>query len=85
MRAVAKALGLWVVVPFYERAMPGELYNAAVLVDAGHAVVRGCVGSCARESVRAEVAITRAHLAGEVLSLREGDQCAQRGADCRGM
>src|SRR5260370_6951441 len=39
MRAVAKALGLWVVVPFYERAMPGELYNAAVLVDAGGAIV----------------------------------------------
>ena len=39
MRAVARALGLWVVVPFYERAMPGELYNAAVLVDARGAVV----------------------------------------------
>jgi len=38
MRAVAKALGLWVVVPFYERAMAGELYNSAVLVDAGGAI-----------------------------------------------
>jgi beta-ureidopropionase len=33
MRAVARALNLWLVVPFYERAMAGELYNAAVLVD----------------------------------------------------
>ena len=39
MRAVARALKLWVVVPFYERVMPGELYNAAVLVDAGGAIV----------------------------------------------
>src|SRR3990172_8019752 len=34
MRAVAKALGLIVLVPFYERAMAGELYNSAALVDA---------------------------------------------------
>jgi beta-ureidopropionase len=39
MRAVARALELWVVVPFYERVMPGELYNAAVLVDASGAIV----------------------------------------------
>lgn len=39
MRAVARALRLWVVVPFYERALPGELYNAAVLVDSAGAVV----------------------------------------------
>lgn len=35
MRAVAKALSLVLVVPFYERAMPGELYNSAAIVDAG--------------------------------------------------
>jgi len=34
MRAVAKALGLIVLVPFYERAMAGELYNTTALVDA---------------------------------------------------
>ena len=39
MRAVARALHLWVVVPFYERVMPGELYNAAVLVDATGEIV----------------------------------------------
>jgi beta-ureidopropionase len=39
MRAVARALTLWVVVPFYERAMAGELYNAAVLVDARGEIV----------------------------------------------
>jgi beta-ureidopropionase len=39
MRAAARALKLWIVVPFYERVMPGELYNAAVLVDAGGAIV----------------------------------------------
>jgi N-carbamoylputrescine amidase len=39
MRAVARALHLWLVVPFYERIMAGELYNAAVLVDAGGAIV----------------------------------------------
>jgi N-carbamoylputrescine amidase len=39
MRAVARALKLWVVVPFYERVMSGELYNATVLVDAGGAIV----------------------------------------------
>ena len=39
MRAVARALGMIVVVPFYERAMPGELYNSAALVDAGGAVL----------------------------------------------
>ena len=33
MRAAAKRLRVHVVVPFYERAMAGELYNAAVLVD----------------------------------------------------
>jgi beta-ureidopropionase len=33
MRDVAKALGLYLVVPFYERVMAGELYNAASLVD----------------------------------------------------
>lgn len=33
MRAAAKRLNLHIVVPFYERAMPGELYNATVLVD----------------------------------------------------
>jgi N-carbamoylputrescine amidase len=35
MRAVSRALGLVLVVPFYERVMPGELYNSAALVDAG--------------------------------------------------
>ena len=39
MRAVARALKLWVVVPFYERVMPGELYNATVLVDAAGGIV----------------------------------------------
>ena len=39
MRAAARALKLWIVVPFYERVMPGELYNAAVFVDAGGAIV----------------------------------------------
>jgi beta-ureidopropionase len=39
MRTAAQALGLWIVVPFYERAMAGELYNAAVLVDAQGAIV----------------------------------------------
>ena len=33
MRACAKRLGLFLVVPFYERAMAGELYNTALLVD----------------------------------------------------
>ena len=35
MRAAAKRLGLFLVVPFYERAMAGELYNTAILVDDG--------------------------------------------------
>ena len=35
MRAAAKRLGLYLVVPFYERAMAGELYNTALLVDDG--------------------------------------------------
>lgn len=39
MRAVAKALSLWLVVPFYERVMAGELYNAAVLVDSAGEIV----------------------------------------------
>ena len=39
MRAVAKALKLWLVVPFYERVMAGELYNAALLVDARGEIV----------------------------------------------
>ncbi len=34
MRRVARALGLVLVVPFYERVKAGELYNAAALVDA---------------------------------------------------
>lgn len=33
MRGVARALGLYVVVPYYERVMAGELYNAAAFVD----------------------------------------------------
>ena len=33
MREAAKRLGLHLVVPFYERAMAGELYNSAALVD----------------------------------------------------
>ncbi len=33
IRSVARTLGLLVVVPFYERAMAGELYNSVVLVD----------------------------------------------------
>jgi beta-ureidopropionase len=38
MRAVARALNLWIVVPFYERVIAGELYNSAVLVDASGAI-----------------------------------------------
>jgi N-carbamoylputrescine amidase len=34
MRRVARVLGLTLVVPFYERAMAGELYDSAVLVHA---------------------------------------------------
>ncbi len=34
MRQVAKGLGLILVVPFYEQAMAGELYNTAAVVDA---------------------------------------------------
>jgi N-carbamoylputrescine amidase len=34
MRKVARALSLVLVVPFYEKAQPGELYNSAALVDA---------------------------------------------------
>ncbi len=34
MRSVARALRLVLVVPFYERAMAGELYNAAAVVSA---------------------------------------------------
>ena len=33
MCAAAKRLNLHIVVPFYERAMPGELYNSTVLVS----------------------------------------------------
>lgn len=39
MRAAARALQLMVVVPFYERAMAGELYNAAALIDAAGEIV----------------------------------------------
>jgi beta-ureidopropionase len=39
MRRVAKALGIMLVVPFYERVMAGELYNAAALVDAAGSVL----------------------------------------------
>src|SRR3984893_10079129 len=39
MRAVARALSLWMVVPFYERVMAGELYNATVLVDSAGEIV----------------------------------------------
>lgn len=39
MRRVARALGLVVVVPFYERVKAGELYNAAALVDAAGEVL----------------------------------------------
>ncbi len=39
MRRVASALGLVLVVPFYERAQAGELYNAAALVGAGGEVL----------------------------------------------
>jgi beta-ureidopropionase len=35
MRGVARSLGMILVVPFYERVQPGELYNATALVDAG--------------------------------------------------
>ncbi len=35
MRDAARRLRLHLVVPFYERVMAGELYNSAVLVDAG--------------------------------------------------
>jgi predicted amidohydrolase len=34
MRAAARALSLVLVVPFYEKAQAGELYNSAALVDA---------------------------------------------------
>jgi N-carbamoylputrescine amidase len=41
MRAAAKRLGLHIVVPYYEKAMAGELYNTTVLVDdAGEIVGR---------------------------------------------
>lgn len=33
MRQAAKALGLYVIAPFYERVMAGELYNSAALID----------------------------------------------------
>jgi len=33
MRSAAKRLGMYLVVPFYERVMAGELYNSAALVD----------------------------------------------------
>ena len=39
MRAAARRLGLFLVVPFYERAMAGELYNTALLVDDGGEIV----------------------------------------------
>jgi len=35
MRNAARRLGLYLIVPFYERVMAGELYNAAVLIDDG--------------------------------------------------
>lgn len=41
MRDAARRLGLYLVVPFYERVMAGELYNSAVLVDAGGEIL-GC-------------------------------------------
>jgi predicted amidohydrolase len=34
MRAVAKQYGIVLIIPFYERAMAGELYNSAVIADA---------------------------------------------------
>jgi N-carbamoylputrescine amidase len=34
MRTLAKSIGMVLVVPFYERVMAGELYNAAAIVDA---------------------------------------------------
>lgn len=41
MREAALRLGLHIVVPYYERAMPGELYNATVVIDdAGEIVGR---------------------------------------------
>lgn len=39
MRRLAKSLGLILVVPFYERVMAGELYNAAAVVDSNGAVM----------------------------------------------
>lgn len=39
MRAAARKLSLHLVVPFYERAMAGELYNSAALIDAGGEVL----------------------------------------------
>ena len=39
MRRLARALGVILVVPFYERAQAGELYNAAALVDAAGEVL----------------------------------------------
>ena len=39
MCAVARELSLWLVVPFYERVMAGELYNATVLVDSAGEIV----------------------------------------------
>lgn len=34
MRKLADELGMILIVPFYERAMAGELYNSAVIIDA---------------------------------------------------
>ncbi len=39
MRRLAKSLSLILVVPFYERVMAGELYNAAAVVDSNGAVM----------------------------------------------
>jgi len=39
MRALARKLGLILIAPFYERAMPGELYNSAAVIDRDGAVL----------------------------------------------
>lgn len=39
MREAARRLGLYLIVPFYERVMAGELYNSAAMVDSAGEVL----------------------------------------------
>jgi len=41
MRAAAKRLKMHIIVPFYERVMPGELYNSTVLINDEGEIVGG--------------------------------------------